>query len=241
VLLISLTPVVMAGALYAVWLALRENKGRELVTIVAIWAVVQFYQIITGGVMSFARYTITLGTLLTIMSGFGLERLSRRLPSPLAAHKFALLGAFLAVNLAAILVVSETRNPLSEKMASLSPRLRFTHSIEEVSRYLRPRLRPEDNVVIDNYNGESGLIVVASGLPLLPGSRAFLGTTSRGPELPAYLHSYRPRYLVYSDRGILQPYLSLPQDCSLPATYLNVQFRCVLQNKVYRVYELKYP
>jgi hypothetical protein len=46
---------------------------------------------------------------------------------------------------------------------------------------------------------------------------------------------------VYSDEGTLRDSLSLPRACNQEAHVDGVEFRCGYANKIYRVYELRYP
>jgi len=241
VILLTLTPVALAGSFYGLWLTLREQVRRDFAVVLVTVAFVQFSQIISGGVMAFARYTLTLGTLLAAVSGYGLEQLARRyFPQSAGAVRTA-LATLLVLNLGLILVLSETRHRYSEKFGSISPRLRFTHYIKDVGDYLRPRLAPNDAVVIDDFNVESGLVALAAGLPLQPGPNAFLGTTRKGSELLDFMKAKKPRYLVYADRGTLRPHLSMPSPCTSAAQFAGMEFRCVFENEVYCVYEVRYP
>jgi len=240
VLLLTLSPVVIAAILYALWLAIHEGAGREFFTVLIIVALVQFYEIVSGGLLPLARYTLTLGTLLAALSGHGLERLAHRFfPRAMNGFRMVVL-ATLVLNLATILVLSETQNRYSEKLGSISPRLRFPHQIEDVGKYLRPRLGPDDAVVIDNYNDDSNIVAAAAGLPLLPGDRAYLARSQTCSALESYIKAKHPGYLVYSDSGTLRPCLPLPQGRSTPTSFAGMEFRCVLENETYRVYEIKY-
>ncbi len=119
-------------------------------------------------------------------------------------------------------------------------------------------------MVIDNYNCESNIVAAAAGLPLVTGDRAFLSATEiasnkcesnlapvlaaaglsaprKGLELRNYMEAKHPRYLVYSERGTLRSQLPLPHSCAQPAGFAGMQFRCVLENEIYRIYEITYP
>lgn len=239
-LLLTLTPVVVGAALWSVWLAWKQRKGRELAFVWLFFAAIQFYQTVSGGMWSSARFTITQGALLAALSGYGLLDLTRKWPlleKPLPL----LVGVLMSVNLAGILLVSESRLPMSDQFSSVSPRLKYRNHIQEVGDFLRPRLQPDDALVVDDYNLESTLVLRASGLPHEPGARAFKGTVNPPETVMAYLVRMKPKYVVYADRGKLKPYLPLPQDCNSIGRVQGMEFRCVFQNKVYRVYEASYP
>lgn len=241
VILLTLSPVIVAASFYGLALGLREAKGREFALIFAIMGAVFMYQIAAGGLLPLARYTITLGTLLALASGYGLDRAAQFVSQRWAFPFRAAMAVMLIINLGAILTLSEVRNPFSDQFSAISPRLRFRDHIEEVRRYLKPRLKPEDAVVIDDYNVESNIIAAAIGLPLDTADRAFLASSQPVSKLPEYLNRKHPRYVIYSERGVLKSYLALPEKC--PATFIGVngmEFRCVFGNDTYRVYDVSY-
>jgi hypothetical protein len=241
VILLTLSPLIVAASFYGLALGLREHTGREFALIFVMMGAVFSYQISAGGLLPLARYTITLGTLLAIASGYGLDRIAQSLSQPRVRQFRAALGLMLVINLVAILTFSEMRNPFSDQFSAVSPRVRFRNHIEEVRRYLKPRLKPDDAVVIDDYNVESNIIAAAIGLPLVGPNRAFLASSQPVSDLPEYIDRRHPRYLIYSDRGVLRPYLTLPDKC--PASFISLrgmEFRCLFGNDVYRVYEVSY-
>jgi Dolichyl-phosphate-mannose-protein mannosyltransferase len=244
-LLITLCPLAFLAAVYSLWLSVRERRGWQLTTILATLAVVQFYQVMSGGVMAFARYTITIGTLLAVASGYGLERLSQRY-FPGKMREFCLaVAVVLFLNLGMIFTLGEVRWRYSEKFGAISPRVRFPHYIEDLAANLRSRMRPEDSLVVDDYRVQSNIVAAAAGLPLLTDDRAFLVSTVQPTNLQANLQAYvsarHPRFLVYSDAGALRPYLTLSSKCSsTPVLRQNMKLDCLFANEVYQLYEITY-
>lgn len=239
-LVLGLSLPVVAASLYALWLAVRESAGRPLAFVFLCFASVQFYQTVSDGMWPSARFTITQGVLLAILSGRGLERMANRFVPRWSNGKVCVaLSAVLAANLLLILAFSEIRHPYSEKFGSVSPRLRFAHYINDVGDFLRPRLGASDPVVIDNYNVESAFVAVATGLPLRPDENVFLTVKRDRNTLRSFVERWRPRYAVYAPQGTLHTVLPLPGDCSAAEVW-GVEFRCVFKNDVYQVYELTY-
>jgi 4-amino-4-deoxy-L-arabinose transferase-like glycosyltransferase len=240
VIILTLSPVVIAGSLYALLLALREQSGREFSAVLIIFGLVQSYSIVFGSLLPLARYTLTLGTFLAMVSGYGLERMAKWF-SPRAASVFRIgVVTTVVLNLGILLSVSETRNRYSDKIASISPRLRFPSYIQDVGNYLHTRLGPNDAIVFDDYNSDSNTLGAAVGLPLLPGDRAFTESSQDCSELLSYMRTKHPRYVVYTDFGTLRHCLPLPQRCPQPVIFASMEFKCVFENKIYRVYEVKY-
>jgi hypothetical protein len=241
VILLTLSPVIVAVSFYGLALGLREPAAREFALIFLMMAAAFSYQILTGGLLPLARYTITLGTLLALASGYGLERFAQSLSQQGARRFRTAIALLLIINLGAILALSEAQNRFSDQFSAISPRLRFRHHIEEVRRYLKPQLKPDDAVIIDDYNVESNIIAAAIGLPLDTADRAFLASSQPVSELPDYMDRRHPRYLIYSDRGVLNAYLTLPGSCTTALISFNgMEFRCVFASEIYRVYEVIY-
>lgn len=243
-LFLTLSPLVFGAALCALWRAAHGRIGWQIAVVVIGVALVQFYQIISGGVMAFARYSITLGTLLAIMSGYGLESLRQRyFANATRAFRTAVLITLL-LNLGIILTLSETRWRYSEKFGSISPRVRFPHYIQDLGKALRHRLGPSDAVVIDNYNAQTNLIEAVSGFPLLTPDRVFDAAAEHQDlqsELQSFIATKRPKYLVYSDRGTLQPFFALPYRCqSTPVISEGIEFQCLFATELYSLYEIHY-
>jgi len=241
VILLTLSPVIVAVSFYGLALGLREPAGRAFALIFLMMAAAFSYQILTGGLLPLARYTITLGTLLALASGYGLERFAQPLSQQAARRFRTAIALLLIINLGAILALSEAQNRFSDQFSAISPRLRFRRHIEEVRRYLKPQLKPDDAVIIDDYNVESNIIAAAIGLPLDTADRAFLASSQPVSELPDYMDRRHPRYLIYSDRGVLNAYLTLPGSCTTSFISFNgMEFRCVFASDIYRVYEVIY-
>jgi 4-amino-4-deoxy-L-arabinose transferase-like glycosyltransferase len=241
VILLTLSPVIVAASFYGLALGLRESAGREFAMIFVIMGAVFSYQILAGGLLPLARYTITLGTLLALASGYGLDRFGQSLSQRGVRQFRTAVALMLVINLGGILTLSEMRNRFSDQFSAISPRLRFRNHIEEVRRYLKPLLNPDDSVVIDDYNVESNIIAAAIGLPLDTADRAFLASSQPVSKLPDYMDRRHPRFLIYSDRGVLNAYLTLPGKCTASFISLNgMEFRCLFANEIYRVYEIIY-
>lgn len=239
VTLIALTPLAVAGFFLAarrVW----EQRGplAEFTFVLVFFAAVQFYQIAAGGTMSYARYTLTLGSLVAVLAGVGLYRSFPRLK---------VLVGVLALNLVALTLLSTFNSPLINKARSVAPALHFTPYLEEVGKYLKAHLGPDGAVVLDDYNYETNQLAHVAGLPLLESERAFIIPDRTDPEkqkqkfaeLLPYVHLRRPAYLVYANRGELRQFMPLPPECS-PTQVEDVRFACVFQNTEYRIYALSY-
>jgi dolichyl-phosphate-mannose-protein mannosyltransferase len=240
VLLLTLSPFAIAGALYALWLATRERKGREFAIIAMVFVSVQAYQLLSGGMRASARYTITAGTLLAVMSGYGLEQMVRGwfpMHRPVCR---ATIVAIIALNLGITTAVSESQLRFSDKFRSISPLVQFTHYIEDVANYLRPRLNAGQPIVIDNFNYESNLVAAAVGLTPDQTNDSFLTAARDDADPRPYMQQKHPRYLVFSDRGTLRHYLSLPDGCQSPTILGGMTFRCVFEDEIYRIFEVTY-
>jgi hypothetical protein len=205
------------------------------------FAGVEAYQVATGGLQAMARYTITLGTVLCIMSGVGFEwAIGKWAPghATLARRVFVALAALNCILLACVSLFS---NPIADELASVSPRLRYQGHVAEVAGFLHGRLRPEQGVVFDDYNDESNILAVASGLPLVPGDRAYLASRKNEVSVSDYIAKIHPRFFVFSDRGTLRQWFYLRPGCLDSQTVGGIVFRCAYRGQVYRIYELSYP
>ena len=241
VILLTLTPLVVAEGLYGLALGFRQPLGREYATVLLIMAAILAYQIISGGLLPMARYTITVGTLLVVASGRGLERIAQLLPQRRQPQLRAAFVLLLVLNLGAILTLSEIRQPFSDKFSAISPRLRFPHRIEDLRQYLKPQFKPSEAIAIDDYNTEPNIIAAALGLPLVTRDNAFLASIRPLSEFPEYMKSEHPHYLIYSNEGVFRKALPLPQDCGQPVTALKgMGFKCLFANETYRVYRVSY-
>jgi hypothetical protein len=239
VILLTLSPLVLIGVLACVRYIVRQ-KGLlgEFAFIVCFFTVLQMYQIASGGVMAFARYTLTLGTMAALLAGVGLRRMQ--------LNKKLVAGVMLA-NLAALLILSFLPNPFINKFRSVSPVLRFVPYVHSTGDFLKTHLTNSDAVVIDSYNYETNQLADLAGMSLLEQERAFEIPDQLGREqqrekfaqLIPYLRSRHPRYIVYANRGQLAAYLPLPADCSSTQVE-GVALCCVFHNEVYQIYELHY-
>src|SRR5207245_6005407 len=79
VILLTLTPLAVLGGFYALLLAVRESKARELALIACGFMLMHFRSFATGGILAGARYTLTDGILLALLAGYGLWRLGNKL------------------------------------------------------------------------------------------------------------------------------------------------------------------
>ena len=239
VILLTLTPVILVAGLYGLGRGLRHRQPRDFCLIFMIVGVITFFQIAAGGLLPMARYTITLGSLLAIASGFGVEQFARFLPQRRVRYLLLGISFLLILNLGGIFVLSVIPSRFSDKFGSISPALRFPQRIESLGRYLKPRVDLDTAVVIDDYNTEGNLIAHVIGLPLLAGDRAYFISRNDLPGLLDYIEKKHPRYLIYSNRGILRRFLPLPGQCGAFATK-NIQLGCLFQNDIYRVYSIDY-
>lgn len=242
VLLLTLTPVVVAAAIYGLLVGLRSLRGREFTIVAIIMAAAFLGQIAVGGLLPLARYTITLGTFAAISAGYGFVRFGERLKFAEARRLvYAGVTLLLTLNLAVILALSRSNRSYADKFAAISPLLRFPQHVELVGRYLKPRLKAKDSIVIDDYNVESNIVAASLGLPLVRGSRAFLLSEQPASELPRYIAQYHPDYLIYSSRGVIRSVIPIPSGCKAsPISIGSSQFNCVFSDDVYSVYQLTY-
>lgn len=240
VILVTLTPIAIIGTLYGVWLSFREKKGRGFALLVLFFAAFQFLTIATHGTIALARYTLTLGTLCAVLAGYGLARLGEffRLRRQTV---LATLIVLMAANLALIVGLSRRPTRLGDKLRSISPLMQFAVHLEDLGTFLRPRLQSTDHLIIDNFNNETNLVSVVIGLPLLTGDRFFTADFDAKEANPfPYINSYHPRYAILSPWGTIGPTLGLPPACSEPWTVQGLNFRCLHENEIYRVYEISY-
>lgn len=260
VLLLTLSPLALGAALWGLWLSRDEPRRKVYLFIVLGFGAIQLYQLTSGGTWPAARFTITLGTLLAVASGFGVEQFSTHLSQRLAKGVYAALFLTLIANLGGIIILSRSDSRFADKFRSISPFLQFPRHIEGVGKYLQPRLKPSESVVIDNYSCESNIVAAAIGLPLFIGQRAFLAAArihsytceSTTPitaeiirqdaeDLRLYTEKLHPQYVIYSDSGTLKPYLPLSASCGPEEFVHGMKFRCVFQDDIYRVYRVSYP
>lgn len=240
VLMISLSPLAFAAAIYGV-VRSRQPLAAAFAGLTTFFAAVQTYEIIAHGLLALARYTLTLGAMLCVISGEGLEAACRKFfPKRIKLARISVV-AILVLNLGAVLAFSELPNRYTSKFGSVSPRLKYLPRLAQVGKYLRTHMGPQDSVVIDDYQVESNIVAYAAGLPILPGRRAYLASVKNDMGVREYMDREHPRFLVYSDQGTLRLSLTLPRECSQAGDVDGIEFRCVYANEVYRVYELRYP
>ena len=238
VLLLTLTPVVVAGAIYGFFLSFKTKVGVELSVITAIFAAVQFYQIASGREMAFARYTITLGTFTAILGAYGLHAICQRYPKKRLTLRF-LFVVVLLLNLFCIWALADSSTRFNEKFASISPILRYPHHIKSLADFLRPRLKTENPIVIEEYRDQWNIVAEAAGLPLIPGSQVMVFSDHTPPaELFEFIQNRHPLYLIYAPSGLLSKVL--PLQCNVRSAELNVEVSCPFRNDVYMVYEMNY-
>jgi 4-amino-4-deoxy-L-arabinose transferase-like glycosyltransferase len=236
VLLVSLSPLAMSAALYGLWKSWSSRMGAAFAGLTLLFAALQNYEIITGKLLAMARYTMTLGAMLAVLAGFGWSCLSVKLPERCWRLATTLGIAFLAANVMIVLFVSEHPSRFSDKVASVSPRLRYPSHVQGVANYLRKHITPNDAVMIDDYNEESNVVAVAAGFPLEPGKRAFMANKNYDITAEQYVTSEKPRFVVYSDQGTLRHWFALPSGCAM-VQIEGIDYRCMFTNPIYRIYE----
>lgn len=240
-LFLSLSPIAFGAAVYGIATSRRRRPlAAAFAAVTVFFLAVQMYQIFRGGFLAVARYSLIPGAMLAVISGDGLQQICQRiLPGRVKTARAAVI-IFLSINLIAILALSELPIEVADKFASISPRLRTVRRIGEVGAYLRKNMREQDALVVDDFNHESDSIADAAGLPILPGSRAYLMGVKNDITVSEYINRERPRFLVYSDQGILRSTLTLPDDCGRSINVGDIEFQCDYSNPIYRVYELSY-
>jgi hypothetical protein len=240
VLLLTLSPLAVAGAVYGLANSFSSRLPCAYAGLTLFFGFFLAYEFCTGGMLAVARYTLIPGTMLAIVSGYGLQRICEKLfPNRMGLAHSAIFG-LLFLNLAAVLAMSELPNRYAEKFASISPRLRYQERIRVVGEYLRSHMGPDDALVVDDYNVESGTIANAAGLPIIPSKRAYLVSRKNSVSVDDYINTEHPRFLVYAERGTLQHSFQLPPGCMGTEEINGVKFHCAFAGPIYRVYELHY-
>jgi hypothetical protein len=191
--------------------------------------------------MSFARYTIGIGALLAVISGFGLTEVAKKIFPNRALFPLVpgFVGLLVALNLVAVVTLSLVPSPVRDKFCAISPFMQFLTRIEQVANFLHPRLSDTDKIIIDNFNDEAPAIAAALHLPVLAEDegRAFFAS-HRITEVSTYLTFNHPKYVIYSPRGALRTQLQVPDRCgSQEVLLLQIGFRCIYQNESYAIYE----
>lgn len=240
-LLLSISLWVAVAAMIGIAVSLRRVLPSVFAIATMLFASIEAYEILRGGLLATARYTITLGALLCIISGCGFEWVIRKIaPSRLRLAYFVVV-ALLTLNCVILIAVAATSSRLADSFASVSPWLRYQPHIAEVGRYLRAHLRPEDAVVFDDYNAESNILSDAAGFPPVPGRRAYLAAKKNSITVLTYMNKEHPRFLVFSDRGTLREALGISPGCSAVQRVDKTELHCVFSGQTYRIFELSYP
>jgi len=240
VLLLGLSPLPFAGALYAIVACRRQALARQFIFSSMAFAVAQYIQFWRGAAVSNARYTLTLFVLATILSGMGISEICFKLRPGAVSRLKKRVFATMVLMQVAILAGGESRVPYNEKLASVSPWLRYPHYLNDAARSLKSRLKPTDAIIVDSYNWEDNIFVHALGLPLNPEHRVLAGRAADSQKLGDFIRVHHPRFLVYSDKGMLRPYLDLPQQCTQDERVRDMRLDCFYSNATYRVYSIQY-
>jgi 4-amino-4-deoxy-L-arabinose transferase-like glycosyltransferase len=240
VLLLTLTPLTVACSIYGMVLMVKARKSPELVILISGFAVIQTYVFATHRSLALARYSLTLGTFLALVSGYGIWEISNRY---LNIHEKTLdysVAFLMALTTLSILVLSMVHNPYTDKFRSVSPLQQFAVHVEEVAAFLHPHLTPSDHVILDNYNSEANILAAALGFSLLNTEGNFSALTEPPNTIWDYIQSHQPRYLLISPRGTLKAYFPSLIECVPLAIVDDVSFKCVFNGRVYSIYELQY-
>ena len=240
VLLLSLSPLPFLGALYAIAACRKQALARQFIFLSTTFGVAQFIEFWRGAAISNARYTLTLFMLATILSGMGISEFCRTLRLASASRLKKWVFVTLALTQVAILSGSESRIPYNEKLASVSARLRYPHYLKDAAQSLKPRLKPTDAIILDSNNFEDNIFAHALGLPLNTGGRVLVGWATNGEALEEFVRVHHPRFLVYSDGGVLRLYLDLPAQCAQEERVRDMRLDCFYSNAIYRVYRIRY-
>ena len=241
VILITLTPLAVLGAIYALGLAVKEPRGRELAIVAAIFLAIQFRGLIMGRLLATARYTLTDGVLLALLAGYGIYRLAEKFQLLSYGTVVTATAAIVICNLAAITYFSAHQNRFADKFRSVSPLLQYPVQIQDIGQFLRPRLVPRDELVIDTYNDDSNIVAAALGLPLLGHAGSFLASETDPELVSGYIQTQRPKYLVLSSQGVVRAFIPVPEGCQRLAQVHGLDLSCVYHNGVYQVYSVSYP
>jgi 4-amino-4-deoxy-L-arabinose transferase-like glycosyltransferase len=241
VLLLGLSPLPFAGAASAVLRCWKQPLPRRFLLLTLSFAALQYFHIWRGGTLALGRYTLTLAVLCAVLSGIGLVGFSRWASDKTGTKLRNAVLLSLLLMLGTALAGSELRNPLSEKMASVSPRLRYPRYLGEAARALKPRLRPNEAIIIDNYHWDGNIFAHALGLPLVDSADVFFASPSNLEDLDKFVTGRRPHFLIYAERGGLQPYFNLGRRCTSGEQAHGMNLSCLYANEVYRIYSIDYP
>lgn len=241
VLFLSLSPFVCMGAVYGIVVSAGQRLARRYMIVTMFFLGVFHLQVFRQATIALGRYTLSAVLLFALLAGLGLTAYKRRLSANMSRVFSALVLTTMILTQADILILSEARTWISDRMASLSPRLRYPHYLSDLSDQLRGRWNKDGSIVIDDYNGEANIVAHALGLPLITPDRVLLVRPQVAQEVRPFLETRHPKYMIYSDHGMIQQALRMPGGCSAGELQPGILFRCRYANDVYRVYELSYP
>ncbi|HEX3892277.1 MAG TPA: glycosyltransferase family 39 protein [Terracidiphilus sp.] len=237
VVAVTLTPIAVVGALRSLRLLQRNGSSlaAEFLALFLFFASVEMLQITTGGVMSFARYTLSLGSMIAVLSGIGLQRSALR---PRA------LTAIMCANLLLLSALSLIQTRFEDKARSVSPVLHFRRYLDDAGGFLKAHLKEGEAVVLDSYNDESNELAWRAGFPLIPNSREFIVSDSGDRKAQAsmiaslvpFIQAQHPAYVVFSPQGELSSFISLPAGCT-KIQLADSDFECVFDNSEYQIYK----
>jgi hypothetical protein len=240
-LLITLSPPAFLASIYGLVKSFPARVTSGFAALTVFFVLVQNLEILRGRLLAMPRYSLTAGAMLAVLSGYGLSRFCAALAPRKLRSAYVALIVLLLLNLGVILIASEVPSRWSEKVSTISPRLRYTQHIAEVASFLRANVGPNDSVVIDDYGVESNIVGAAAGLPLVADDRTYIAGRRNSLTVLQYISAEHPRWLVYADRGKLRSSLPLPPGCSGVQEMNGVRFRCAFAGSIYRVFELSYP
>jgi 4-amino-4-deoxy-L-arabinose transferase-like glycosyltransferase len=241
VILLTLTPLATIGTLYGLWLSYREKKSADFGLLLIFFGLFQAFTAATSGVVLKGRFTIILGTFCALVAGLGLLRLGDLLRLR-RGIVLAIVAVVSAINLEVIVRLSQRHTLVGDKFRSISPLVQFSVHLEDTGNFLRPRIQPTDNLVIDNFNDEPNLVARVIGLPLLSDGRVFTVDFDAKEANPfPYINSHHPRYAILSPRGPIGASLSLPPNCPKSWVVQGLNFQCLHENELYRIYQIDYP
>lgn len=240
-LLLSISIWVAVAAMIGMAVSLRRTLASVFAIATLLFASIEAYEILRGGLLATARYTITLGVLLCILSGCGFEWVIQKTAPSRFRLAYFFVVILLTLNCVVLVAVAASSSHLADSFASVSPWLRYQPHIAEVGRYLRAHLRADDAVVFDDYNAESNILSDAAGFPPLPGRRAYLAAKKNSITALTYMNEEHPRYLVFSDRGTLRETFGIIPGCHAVQRVDKAELHCVFSGQTYRIFELSYP
>ncbi|MBV9573667.1 MAG: glycosyltransferase family 39 protein [Acidobacteriales bacterium] len=239
-LLLALSPLVLIGAVYGWFKSLRSWSTAIFAVLVLFFTLIQQWEVIRGRLLAMPRYSLTTGAMLAIISGYGVLQLLATFSRQRQRVFLGIVVASIVLNTFFVLAASEIPNPVTDKFASISPRLRYATRISQVGNYLKTQMQANDAVIIDNYNDEPNIIAAAAGFPVLAGDRVYFERAGDPLTPPEYVALKHPRFLIFSDRGTIHKWLPLPPDRG-EADIFGAHYRCVFSNDTYRIYEIRYP